>query len=82
MADADDPVLLTLATPDPGGPVLTVRLTPLQVEAVRCRAEADRAGVPFAFAPAQLGPPDTGGTPCTTTTPTRSAPPPSGRGST
>lgn len=41
----------------PGGPVLTVRLTPLQVEAVRTAAES-RAGEPFAFAPAQVVPAD------------------------
>lgn len=50
--DAATPAVVLAA---PGGPVLTVRLTPLEVEAARMAAEA-RAGEPFAFAPAQVVP--------------------------
>jgi hypothetical protein len=52
---ADDAApAVALAAPD--GPVLTVRLTPLEVEAARVAAEMRAAGEPFAFAPAQVVP--------------------------
>lgn len=54
---ADDDAAPAVVLAAPGGPVLTVRLTPLQVEAVRTAAES-RAGEPFAFAPAQVVPAD------------------------
>lgn len=52
-ADDDAPALVLAA---PGGPVLTVRLTPLEVEAARTAAESRAAGTPFAFAPVQVVP--------------------------
>jgi len=53
-SDAATPAVVLAA---PGGPVLTVRLTPLQVEAVRAASEARAAGEPFGFAPSQVVPP-------------------------
>ena len=53
---ADDAApAVALGAPD--GPVLTVRLTPLQVEAVRAASEARAAGEPFGFSPSQVVPP-------------------------
>lgn len=52
---ADDAApAVALAAPD--GPVLTVRLTPLEVEAVRTAAESRATRPPFAFAPVQVVP--------------------------
>lgn len=52
---ADDAApAVALAAPD--GPVLTVRLTPLEVEAVRTAAESPATRPPFAFAPVQVVP--------------------------
>lgn len=53
--DAATPAVVLAA---PGGPVLTARLTPLEVEAVGTAAEARAAlrGAPFIFAPVQVVP--------------------------
>lgn len=54
MPADDDAAAPAVVLAAPGGPVLTVRLTPLEVEAARTAAESRAAGTPFAFAPVQV----------------------------
>ena len=58
MPADDDAAAPAVVLAAPGGPVLTVRLTPLEVEAARTAAESRAAlrGAPFIFAPVQVVP--------------------------